>query len=164
MAQTSRSRQLAAHVVFEALQVLKENDGELRGRDVIHVVAQRATLNEWARERYEKSGYIRWESILHFFTIDCVKAGFLLKKDGVWYLTPEGEQALAFGPQDLLDKATAAYRAWKKAQPNDQPEDLAEELEEESEAVTLEQAKENAKAAIENRIREMNAYEFQDLA
>lgn len=163
MSQTSRSRQLAAHVIFEALQILKENDGELRGRDVIRAVEQRAKLDEWARERYEKSGYIRWQSILHFFTIDCQKAGFLVKKSGVWYLTPEGDDALALGPKKLLDSATAAYRSWKKAQDIAQTEDLTEELEEESEVATLEQAEENAKGAIERKIRDMNAYEFQDL-
>ena len=164
MAQTSRSRQLAAQVIFEALQVLKENDGELRGQDVIRAVGQRVELNKWATERYEKSGYIRWQSILHFFTIDCVKAGYLVKKSGVWYLTPEGEEVLPLGPEALLDKATAAYRVWRKAQQDEESEDLSESLEEESEAVTLEQAVENSKSDIERRIRGMNAYEFQDLA
>jgi restriction system protein len=167
MAETSKSRQLAAQVIFEALQILKENDGELRGRDVIRAVEQRATLDEWALERYEKSGGIRWQSILHFFTIDCVKAGFLRKSSGIWYLTPEGEEALPLGPQALLDRATAAYREWKRSQPDSEPssepDDLPEELEDESEAVTLEQAEDNAKAAIEKRIEELNAYEFQDL-
>jgi hypothetical protein len=28
---------------------------------------------------------------MHFYTIDCIKAGYLRKTKGVWYLTPEGE-------------------------------------------------------------------------
>jgi restriction system protein len=27
--------------------------------------------------------------------IDCIKAGFLVKKKGIWFLTPEGEDAPA---------------------------------------------------------------------
>ena len=92
-----------------------------------------------------------------------MKAGYLVKKSGVWYLTPEGEEVLPLGPEALLDKATAAYRVWRKAQQDEESEDLPESLEEESEAVTLEQAEENSKSDIERRIRGMNAYEFQDL-
>lgn len=46
-------------------------------------------LTAWEQERYEKTGYIRWQSILHFYTIDCTKAGYLRKQKGVWYLTEE---------------------------------------------------------------------------
>lgn len=74
-AQLSRSRQLAAKVIYAALQILKENGGQAAGRDVIAQVEKRVELDDWAKETYEKSGYIRWQSILHFFSIDCIKAG-----------------------------------------------------------------------------------------
>src|ERR1043166_4437205 len=108
-----RSRQLAAKVGFAALQILKEKGGQAPGRDVIAEVEKRVPLDEWARARYEKSGYVRWQSILHFFSIDCIKAGFLVKKKGVWYLTPEGESALSLGDVALLNSATTAYRKWR---------------------------------------------------
>lgn len=75
-----RSRELAARVIFAALQFLKEHGGEAPGRDVVAAVEKRVPLDDWARATYEKSGYVRWQSILHFFSIDCVKAGYLLKK------------------------------------------------------------------------------------
>jgi hypothetical protein len=81
----SKSRQLAAKLIYAAFQVLKEHGGELLGKEVIKEVGNRVELDEWAKSRYNKSGYIRWESVLHFFTIDCIKAGFLIKKKGVWY-------------------------------------------------------------------------------
>ena len=87
----SRSWKIAEKTIFAALQILKENDGQLQGRQVIDLVGQRVELDEYERARYEKSGYIRWQSILHFYTIDCIKAGFLIKKKGLWYLTPEGD-------------------------------------------------------------------------
>ena len=52
-------------------------------REVIDAVAKRVQLDDWAKERYEKTGYVRWESVLHFYSIDCVKAGYLVKKKGV---------------------------------------------------------------------------------
>ncbi len=101
----SRSRELAAKTIFAAFQILKENDGEMKGSDVVNQIPDRVDLDEWAKERYEKTGYIRWESILHFFSIDCIKAGYLVKKSGVWYLTEEGEESLKLGPVELLNSA-----------------------------------------------------------
>jgi restriction system protein len=108
----SKSSQLAAKLIYATFEVLKKHGGELLGREVVKEVEKRIELDEWAKSRYEKSGYIRWQSMLHFFTIDCMKAGFLIKKKGVWYLTPEGENALTLGEVELLNTATEAYKQW----------------------------------------------------
>jgi Mrr N-terminal domain len=92
----SRSRELAAKVIFAAFQILKEKGGEAPGRDVIAEVERRVLLDDWAKATYGKSGYVRWQSILHFFSIDCMKAGYLIKRKGVWYLTPESVAAVKF--------------------------------------------------------------------
>ena len=47
-----------------------------------------------------------------FYTIDCIKAGYLRKNKGVWYLTDEGEKANLLGPIKLLDSATQVYKLW----------------------------------------------------
>lgn len=94
MKELSPSRSLAAKTLHAAFQVLNENGGELPGREVIDAVGERVDLDGWAQEQYEKTGYVRWISILHFFSIDAVKAGFLVKKKGVWYLTTEGEDVI----------------------------------------------------------------------
>ena len=65
----SRSRELASRVVFAALQVLKEKGGEAPGRAVIAEVEKRVEFDEWAKAVYEKSGYVRWQSILHFLVL-----------------------------------------------------------------------------------------------
>jgi restriction system protein len=57
-----RSRELAAKVIFAALQILKEKGGQAPGRDVVAEVERRVALDEWARATYEKSGYVRWQS------------------------------------------------------------------------------------------------------
>lgn len=43
----SRSRELAAKVIFAALQILKEKGGEAPGRLVIVEVEKRVSLDDW---------------------------------------------------------------------------------------------------------------------
>lgn len=163
----SRSRELASKVIFEAMNVLVESGGELRLREIIEKVENRIELDEWAREVYEKTGYVRWHSMLHFFSIDCVKAGFLVKKRGVWFITPEGKDALALGPVGLLNQATKSYRDWNKQRENSKPplQNIPdEETEIESDEVSFEQIQLQALESITRAINEKTPYEFQDLA
>ena len=109
----SKSRELASKVIFAAFQILKRSGGQAPGREVIAEIEKSVELDDWAKEVYEKSGYVRWQSILHFFSIDCIKAGYLIKKKGTWYSTPEGEKAMELGSVAFLDTAAKAYRKWK---------------------------------------------------
>jgi len=161
----SRSRELAAKVIYAALQILKEKGGQAPGRDVVAEVEKRVPLDEWARATYEKSGYVRWQSILHFFSIDCIKAGYLVKKKGVWYLTPEGEIALKLGDAGLLKAAVAAYRKWKDENrpPEDaEDQDVSEEGQQSQEA-TIHEIEQLAIEGLNREINQKNPYEFQEL-
>ncbi len=113
----AKSKETAAKVLHAALNVLKENGGELRAEQVLEKVEQRVSLDEHEKERYEKTGYIRWESILHFYSVNAVKAGYLIKSGGVWHLTPEGERVASFGPEELNEAASEGYRKWRIANP-----------------------------------------------
>ena len=161
----SRSRELAAKVIFAALQILKEKGGEAPGRDVIAEVERRIPLDDWAKATYEKSGYVRWQSILHFFSIDCIKAGYLIKKKGVWYLTAEGEGALKLGEVGLLNAAMAAYRCWRdENQPIETKEDqdVSDEGQQGQEA-TIHEIEQLAVEGLKKQVNLKNPYEFQDL-
>lgn len=48
-----------------------------------------------------------------FRSIDVVKAGFLVKQQGVWYRKAEGKDPLSLGELGLLQAASQAYRKWK---------------------------------------------------
>jgi len=72
----SKTRNLAAKVIFAAFQILKEKGGEAPGREVISEIEKHVSLDSWAKETYEKTGNVRWKSMLHFFSIDCIKAGY----------------------------------------------------------------------------------------
>lgn len=164
-----KSKLVGKKAIFTALTILKENGGQMRGREAIDAVGRRLDLDTWARERYSKSGYVRWESILHFETIACVKAGFLIKKKGSWFITPEGEAAIALGEDSLYSKAAAAYATWKASLPREVEQEQAEEESSvEEQAIVdadkaLEQTEQLAYDQIESFIDRLNPYEFQDL-
>ena len=133
-------------------------------RELLPRVEKITDLDDWAKERYEKTGNVRWQSIFYFYSIDFIKAGFLIKKSGVWYITPEGETALKNGPQDLLNKASLAYRKWAQ----ERPTKVEKKIEADPEPEPLEQAfeediEQKAQAGLEQYINSKNAYEFQDL-
>ena len=171
----SRSRQLAAKVTFCALQILVEKGGEAAARDVIFEIESRLTFDDWAKEVYQRSGYTRWKSILHFFTIDLIKSGFLVKNKGVWYVTREGKDALELGEVAMLDKATEGYDKWREANPKNEKkavasvvddidsDDVPDSINEKAQEATIQQMEQNAIDGLRQKINSINAYEFQDL-
>ena len=50
----SPSRATGIKTVFEAFKILKEEGGQLRGKEVIEKIRQRVTFNDWEKEIYEK--------------------------------------------------------------------------------------------------------------
>jgi restriction system protein len=172
--QLSPSRQIAAKVIFSAMNILIEKGGEAPGREVIAEIEKREHFDDWAKDVYAKSGYTRWKSILHFFSIDLIKAGFLIKKQGIWYATPEGIDAVKRGEVGLLEAATHAYRNWRYANPKTQragtppelPEDgddVEEGIGEQAQKATIQQMEQTAIDGLRQQINSKNPYEFQDL-
>lgn len=167
----SKSRKLAAKVILAAFKILKENGGSMKGYEVVEKIRTTVTFDEWAIHRYEKTGYIRWESILHFFTIDCMKAGFLQKNKGTWVLTNEGEEAIKLGEDGLLTAAQKLYREWaSKQKTNEDAKEDEEELSndntetfEQKQKALLDQYEERAYEGLRNFIAAKNPYEFQDM-
>jgi restriction system protein len=164
-------RKRAGELLHAALSAIKANNGEMRGREVLREVEQRVKLSEYERERHEKSGYIRWESVVHFYSIDAVKAGFLRKHKGVWYLTPDGDHALKLAPMEFIDLATKKYREWKRAQEQgNETHDSAVSQDAEPlsidiplRVVAVSQAVDQAKEEIAEFVQAMKEYDFQDL-
>lgn len=163
----SRSRELAAKVVFATLQILSELGGQASGRDVISEVEKRVDLDDWAKEVYQKTGYVRWQSILHFFSIDCIKAGYLIKKKGIWYITAEGENALKLGSWGLLNTAQEAYKKWKEESKSTESnlDDIVEEDDDghQAQEATIDEIELQAIEGLKNQVNLKNPYEFQEL-
>jgi len=154
----------AAKTVFATFEILKNADGNLPSKEVMNQIPEKVNLTDWEKERYEKTGYIRWQSILHFYTIDCSKAGYLRKQKGIWYLTEEGEGAMSLGAVALLKTASQKYRKWdKKRKAENEVEPEEEFPEEKIQQATIEQLEVNAIEGIKEYLKDLNPYEFQDL-
>ena len=108
---TSKDR--AAVFLKAAFEILHEAGGSLPIKEIKQEVEKRVMLTPYDREIYEGTGYVRWESTLHLYSIDCTKAVFLRKQDGQWHLTPDGEAVRQLAADELLEKPRQAYRRWK---------------------------------------------------
>lgn len=168
----SRTVDLAGKLVFETLKLLKENDGEMASSLLMEALSKRVYLDDWAKSTLEKTGNIRWQSILQFYSIDLIKAGYLLKKKGVWYLTPEGEKAIDNGEKELLKSAQNLYHIWKeknkketltKTSNKDVPDEQIEEATQKVSSL-LDDARAKANQSFTKFIlEEFDPYSFQEL-
>ena len=167
---SATSRERAAVFLKAAFDAIHDAGGSLPLRGVKQEVQKRVTLTPRDLEPYTRTGYVRWESILHFYSIDCVKAGFLRKKGGLWHLTPDGEAVRQLPAKELLDQATLGYRKWKANEGAKAPlgsidtnlaaEDIADQVER---SFVFERAEGDARSEIEQRVRGLGPYEFQEL-
>lgn len=164
----SLSRQTATKTVYATFKILKEAGGQLPGREVIEKLRQSLRFSDWEKEIYEKTGYVRWESILHFYTVDCQKAGYLRKDKGIWYLTEDGEKAISLGEIELLESASRAYRKWaadRKGIPQNKDNEGGEleENQTQIQEAKLTHLELQATTGIKEAIKNKGPYEFQEL-
>ncbi len=136
-------------------------------RELMLEVEKTVVLSDWEKEVLENTGNIRWQSIMHFSSVDYVKAGYLLKKKGHWTITPEGEEVIKLGAEKMQDKAQQQYREWRASKERAiEPQTTATEETEDpvKEAIIeLENLEEQANNGIRDYIRGKNPYEFQDM-
>ena len=160
----AKSKQTAIKVIHECFVILKAAGGELAGREVREQLRSRLKFTEWETEVSVKTGYLRWEAIFSFYSVDCVKAGFLRKHKGTWYLTAEGDKTMQKGPLKLFEAASEAYRQWELENKSKKTVEPAPVIAaEQFEKANLKDLEDEALAGITEFIVAKNAYEFQDL-
>ena len=155
--------------VRTALLVLIENGEALRSREVTQKVSERLDLDEYELELYKTSGnegVARWSKFFHFYSISAVKAGWLIKNKGIWYITPEGKEVTTLSNLEYFQLSEEKYKEWYDNQP--QKETNTEQLEDVEEIpsnpeVTFDRAFSDANSEIEEFVRRRGPYEFQDL-
>ena len=168
MKDKSKSYVTSAKTMFAALSILQKNGGTMPIRILMQEIEKSIELSAWEKSILENTGNIRWQSIMHFTSVDYVRAGFLIKKKGNWTITPEGEDALKFGAEKLRDEAAKRYRAWYRGKEQTTDEQPATRPEEENDHVKenlieLETLEERAANGIREYLKSKNPYEFQDL-
>ena len=97
--------------LFEAL--LAEPEG-MAAAAAMSAVRTAIPLTAFEKGQYPSGGE-RFEKILRFATVDCVKAGWLLKSSGVWSVTDIGQKAYKthVDPEAFYKEACRLYGAWK---------------------------------------------------
>ncbi len=159
---------LIERLLYNTFKVLNERDGQMKGSELMSRLGESLEFDGWASERFESTGSPRWKAVLQFRSITAVKAGFLIKKKGVWYLTEEGVAAYKQGSQYVFEACAKGYAKWKAANSKaDAPEEAAIEQPisgtEAAVAAKFEEIEADAQAAIEDFINRKNPYEFQDM-
>lgn len=161
----SKSASVVAKTMYEAMRMMKENNGSMLFSTLRQLIPERISLNEWeSANSSEKTQQPRWLVNMLFYSVEYATASLIKKNAGVWYLTNEGEKALSLTPEKVFEIAHTAYRQYQKE--NDKHQTIDEDVEEVSELtdeMILSEAESTAQEGVSKRIKEMNPYEFQDL-
>ncbi|MBX3431615.1 MAG: restriction endonuclease [Hyphomonadaceae bacterium] len=117
-----------------------------------------------------ESGARRFDKVVRFLTIAPVKAGWLVKSDGIWFITDEGKQALArfADPSEFRTQAARLYRVWKNARDASADSEPSVDVDDDIEVdgartVTFEQAEEQAWSEIDRYLSTMDPFDLQRL-
>lgn len=170
MAEITRRR--TGELLRELFSILMATPAGLQASAALQTLAERVTLTPYESDTYESGGR-RFEKIVRFATVDCVKAGWLVKDKGIWTITDEGRKVHAElkDPEVFYRRAVKLYGEWRASQPDaeaptstassdtDQPQDNTAK----AVSVTFEEAEEHAWAEIAAYLRNMPPFDFQDL-
>lgn len=169
MAQITNKR--LGELIQALFRILEKYPDGMKARDALAALAATVTLTEYEAGSYESGR--RFEKIVRFATVDTVRAGWLIKNDGIWTLTGAGAKALKLykDPLEFHKKAAQIYQCWlkdhKKSKTGlDSPIAEESDLEDESDksvSVSYEEAKEQAQEKIDTFLHAMDAYDFQRL-
>ena len=154
-----------ARGIFKAL--LDEPEG-LSTKEIFPRLEKDVPPTAFEQETYPKRPDVRrYEVTARFSTITLVKAGWLVKNHGHWFLTEEGKQAYrsTTDPEEFYRKSLDKYGKWKEGQPpqetgmggEDKPDDDSG-----MSSVTLEKSEEDAWTEVENHLAEMPPFDFQE--
>ncbi|MBI5262205.1 MAG: restriction endonuclease [Bradyrhizobium sp.] len=171
MAEITRER--TGELLRKLFSILLEFPEGLAAGVALERLAARVALTEYEAGVYPSSGVRRFEQIVRFATVDCVKAGWLVKQRGTWTLTEAGRSAYQSitDPAAFYREAVRLYREWDAARgattaPADEISDEIIEngaTSEKSARITFEQAEEQAQNEIRTYLSAINPYELQQL-
>ena len=162
--QFSRTKACATKTLYAVMKEMVRRGGSIPAKEIYPWVNQNVELTDWEKEPAGKMQYIRWTNSFQFYSIDYQKAGFIVKKNGTWYITPEGEKALKKSAKDVMNIANDAYHEWRRLNPKeDKPEEPNDETAEKDNSMNLDFLESDAREGIKRYIVSKSPYEFQDL-
>lgn len=163
--QFGRSKACATKTLYAVMKEISRRGGSMSAKDLYPFVEANVKLTDWEKEPAGKMKYIRWTNNFQFYSIDYQKAGFIIKKNGYWYITPEGEEALKKSPEEVMTIANKAYHEWKALNPkNDHnDEEPTDDAPSNDIAIKLEQLESDARDDIKTYIAAKDPYQFQEM-
>src|SRR5688572_26571093 len=131
--------------LFEILMPLPDG---MQARDALSALEKTVKLTEYEMGMYDSGGH-RFDKIVRFATVDCVKAGWLQKAKGRWMVTDAGKSAYATyrDPEAFYKQAVKLYQEWRSTQPDPGPKPEGEPEAKETAkvaSITFEEAEEQA--------------------
>ena len=149
------------------LGLLKSHPDGMRPRDIYAEIESKLPLDEFDKETMKGSGLPRWRAGLHFHSVAASKAGLLIKSDGRWHVTDEGQRAASMPDDELKRLMRSRYREWRWGNQRGKPEieviSTVDETATLDSSVLFEDAKEKAREEIDTYLDTLSGYEFQDL-
>jgi restriction system protein len=153
--------------------VLTDHAEGLAAKDVIERTKNIVNPTEFEMSDYpNKPGVQRFNKMIRFATISTVKAGWLIKEKGRWYLTEEGKQAYNRfrDPEEFRREAVRLFQQWMDNRPKDnldiEDEGTAFRSLEDKRTIataTYEEAEEAAWDGIEKYVQTMPPFDLQKL-
>lgn len=150
-------------VIFE---ILADRPDGVPAKEVLDAIPKRVALTEFEKGYYPTApNSPRYVKIVRFATIGAVKAGWMVKTKGRWYITEEGKAALHkhTKPDELYREAGRLYQIWKASRTDEVDLDEDGSTIPGKVSLTLEEIQEQAQQQIQDVLRGLNPYEFQDL-
>jgi restriction system protein len=154
-------------------KILLDHSEGLPAKEVIDRMRVIVPPTDFEKSDYpSRPGVQRFRWMVRFATIAPVKAGWMIKDKGKWYLTDERKQAFLTykDPVEFRRESGRLYHQWVDSHPKDELEVEAEspevpELIEKDPSVTstYEEAEETAWSEIEQYVQSMNPYDLQKL-
>lgn len=164
--QFGRSKACATKTLYAVMKEISRRGGSMSAKDLYPFVENNVELTEWELEPAGKMKYIRWRNNFQFYSIDYQKAGFIIKKNGYWFITREGEEILKKSPEEVMRIANIAYHEWKSLNPkiDHNDEEPTDDIPENNDiAIKLEQLESNARDGIKQHIAAKDPYQFQEM-
>ena len=115
----SRTKACATKTLYAVMKEMSRRGGSIPAKEIYPFVNENVELTDWEKEPAGKMQYIRWTNSFQFYSIDYQKAGFIIKKSGTWYITPEGEKVMKKTPEEVMNIANDAYHEWRRLNPKD---------------------------------------------
>jgi restriction system protein len=129
------------------LGLLRAHPDGMRPRDIYAEIQSKLPLDDFDKETMKGSGLPRWRATLHFHSVAATKAVLLVKSDGRWRVTDEGQKFVTLPDYELKRLMRSRYREWRWSHQKVKTARIATAVDETpplDTSVLFEDAKENA--------------------